>query len=172
MESNSSNKIMDSAIIKSLYAQWLAIKGEVQATFERGSRHGIAERYRDCHLFKGTEGIAELAELYKSPQGTEFCIRHHFPSLAVLRLFKAEHTERYGIYIDAGNITLDNPAGKVMLVGMTVATVNCTELRNYRIACLHGAKAIVNASGWAVARVEAEKGCQAIRNKSGNAIVL
>lgn len=163
---------MSDPIIKSIYAQWLAVKGEAQRQCEQRALHNLAEAYRNCKMFKGTECVEELASLYKSNQGLEFCMRYHFPTLTTLRLFKKDRPERFGIYIDAGNITIDEPKSRVLLIGRTTATINCSETRNYNVICLHGGKAIVNASKWAVVRIEAETNCTIIRNISDNAVVL
>ena len=159
------------SIIKSIYAQWLAVKGEAQRQCEQRSLHNLAEAYRLCSMFKGNETVEELAALYKTPQGVEFCMRYHFPNLATIRTFKKERA-RFGIYFDAGNITLHAPKDKVLLIGRTTATVNCSETRNYNVVCMHGGKVIVNASKWAVVRVEAENGCTVVRNISENAVIL
>lgn len=159
-------------IVKSIYAQWLLVKGEAQRQCEQRSLGNLAAAYRDCKMFKGSENIEQLASLYKSTQGVEFCMRYHFPNLATLRSFKGQRPERFGIYIDAGNITIEEPKDKVLLIGRTTAVVNCAERRRYNIVCLHGGKAIVNASKWAVVRVETENGCTVVRNISENAIIL
>ena len=99
-------------------------------------------------------------------------MRYHFPNLSTLRTIKRERPERCGIYIDAGNITLYEPKEKVLLIGRTTAVVNCSEMRRYNIVCLHRSKAVVNASKWAVVRVEAENGATVVRNISDNAVIL
>lgn len=163
---------MDKAILKTIYAQWLNVKGEAQRACEQRSLPNLAEAYRKCAMFSGKESIEELASLYKSPQAVEFCMRYHFPNLATLRTFKGDHPERFGIYIDAGTISLNNPKEKVLLIGRTTAVVNCSEMRRYNVVCLHSSRAVVNASGWAVVRVEAENGCNVVKNISENAVIL
>lgn len=163
---------MDRAIITALFAQWLRVKGEAQRQCEQRSLPNLAEAYRACKMFNGEESVEQLATLYKSPQAVEFCMRYHFPNLATLRTFKSERPERFGIYIDAGTITLNNPNDKVLLIGRTTAVVNCSELKNYNVVCLHSARVVVNASGWAVVRVEAEAGCNVVKNISENAVIV
>jgi hypothetical protein len=125
-----------------------------------------------CALFTGKEQtIEDLVRLFTSPQGIEFCMKHHFPSLSTFRLFKQYGVDKYGIYIDAGNVRLQNPE-RCVLIGRTTATVNCDTLRSHEIVLFDGAKAVINASGWTVCRVIAEQGCTTIRNISNNAIIL
>ena len=125
-----------------------------------------------CPLFTGREKTLEdIIALFTSPQGMEFCITHHFPNMATFRLFKPYNVERFGIYIDAGAITLKNP-DRAVLIGRTSATVYCDTLATHEITLLHGAKAVVNASRWAVAKTTVEAGCSIIRNTSENAVIL
>lgn len=140
------------AIIKQIYAQ--------------------ARHLGCCDLFKGTEDFEALVRLFLSPQGIEFCMKNHFPSLATLRYFKRFDLESRGIYIDAGTITLHNP-DRVYLAGRTSATINCDSLKSRNcITLLRGSKAVINASGWAVAFVKTEAGSTCIKNAQDNALIL
>lgn len=133
--------------------------------------HGQARQLNACDLFKGDEDLQGLVRLFTSPQGLEFCMRNHFPNTATFRLFKPYAVEKYGIYIDAGNITLENPR-RAVLIGRTSATVNCDTNERHEVVVLSGAKALVNASRWAVVFTRAGAGCSCIKNTSGNAIIL
>ena len=125
-----------------------------------------------CPLFKGTEQtVEEIVRLFLTPQGIEFCMKNHFPNLATFRLFRAHDVEKYGIYIDAGAITLKNPS-RAILIGRTTATIFCDTTERHEVILLHGAKAIVSAAKWAVARVQAEQGCSVIKTTSDNAIII
>lgn len=125
-----------------------------------------------CDLFTGNERtLDDIVRLFSSVQGLEFCIKNHFPNVATFRQFKKYKVERFGIYIDAGTITLNNPK-KAILIGRTSATINCDVLARHEVYLLHGAKAVVNASKWAVVATTVEQGCNIIRNTSDNAIVL
>lgn len=125
-----------------------------------------------CPLFTGKERTLEdIVRLFTSPQGIEFCADNHFPNMATFRLFKPHNVERFGIYIDAGTLTLRNPE-RAVLIGRTSATIFCDTLASHDIILLHGAKAVVNASGWAVCKTTVETGCHIIRNTSENAVIL
>lgn len=125
-----------------------------------------------CGALRGTESLEEICALLKSPQGVEYCLGHHFPNMATLRLFKPYKPEQYGVYIDAGNITLTNPKS-VVLAGRTTASIICDSLDDkHDIVVMHGAKAVVNASKWAVCIVAMETGCSVIKNTSDHAIIL
>ena len=131
-----------------------------------------AKRLGACDKFKGTETEEELIELFLTDYGQEFCMDNHFPSLATLRYFKRFDLESRGIYIDAGAITLHNPE-RVYLAGRTSATINCDSLKSRNcITLLRGSKAVINASGWAVAFVKTEAGSTCIKNAQDNALIL
>lgn len=138
----------------------------IRQIYEQAQQLGV------CPLFTGRERTVEdIVALFLNPQGMEFCMKHRFPNMATFRLFKAHHVERYGIYIDAGHITLTNPE-RAVLVGRTNAVVLCDTLARHEVMLLHNASATVNASGWAVVRTEMEAGCRIIRNTYDHAIIL
>ncbi len=125
-----------------------------------------------CGAMKGTEDFDAICRLFKSAIGVEYCINNHFPNMSTLRLFKPYNPEKNGIYIDAGVITIKNPK-KVLLCGRTSATIFCDDLEyRHEIVLMHGAKAVVNASKWAVCSVTQEQGCSVIKNTSDHAIIL
>lgn len=125
-----------------------------------------------CELFTGKEKtLDDIVKLFTSVQGMEFCIRNHFPNIATFRQFKKYGVHKFGIYIDAGAITLTNPK-RAILIGRTSATINCDTLERHEVFLLHGAKAVVNASQWAVVATTGGQGCNLIRNTSENAIIL
>lgn len=83
------------AIIRQIYAQWVIAKEQARQECESRSLHNVAEKYRKCNMFKGTErSIEELAAVFTSRQGLEFCIRYHFPNIATFRLFKGQEIGR------------------------------------------------------------------------------
>lgn len=135
--------------------------------------YGQAKALNACPRFTGQERTLEdIVRLLTSPQGIEFCIANRFPNMNTFRLFKPFNPERLGVYIDAGEITLQNPA-KAVLVGHTVAMVRCDKLSPcHEIYLLHGAKATVNCTGWAVAKVQAAAGCSLIKNVNEHAVIL
>lgn len=158
-------------IIEQIHRQWLVAKEQRRQRCEVTGMSDVAEKLAACDIFKGTEDVAELARLFSSPQGLEFCLAANFPNLATLRLFKRFNPEKYGFYIDAGTITLKNPKTAV-LIGRTVATVACDSCASHTVVTMHGAAATVIASGWAVVRVESGVSTSIIRRVSEHAIIL
>jgi hypothetical protein len=131
-----------------------------------------ARKLGACDLFTGRERTVEdIVRLFMTPQGMEFCMEHRFPDIATLRRFKPFNVERWGVYIDAGLITLTDPA-KAVIVGDTTATVNCRAMSSHTVYLMRGARAVLNASGWTVVRAVSEEGCGLIKNVKDNAIIL
>lgn len=133
--------------------------------------HAQAQHLGQCGKFTGSEDLNGLIDLFASPQGVEFCLAHHFPSLNTLAMFKPFEVHEKGIFINFGGLTISDRQ-RVVLIGRTSATINCNDNVRYEIILMHGAKAVVNASNWAVVSVKADKGCQVIKNASGNALIL
>lgn len=129
-----------------------------------------------CKLFTGNEKtFDEIARLFLTPQGLEFCIKNRWPNLATFRAIKAtvgaEEMASWGIYVDAGNFRVYNPSPrKVVLVGCTTGTITCDECERFHVITMHGGKAVVNALKWSV--VATEGGANIIRNQSDHAIIL
>lgn len=124
-----------------------------------------------CNKINGTESFEDIVKLFLSAQGMEFCLKNNFPSINVFRRFKTLQPEKYGIYIDSGNITLRNPLNAV-LIGSTNATIFCDKLIRNEVCLFHGANAVINARGWSVVAVQTSSNCQCIRNASENAVIL
>lgn len=158
-------------IIERIHRQWLVAKEQRRQRCEASHMNAVAEKLAACDIFKGTEDIASIARLFTSPQGVEFCLAANFPNLATFRLFKRYNPQQYGFYIDAGNITLNNPKTAV-LIGKTTATVKCNTCENHTVITMHGASATVLASGWAVVRTEAGTSTNIVRRTTDNAIIL
>lgn len=114
-----------------------------------------AQQYGQCGLLRGDESLSDLVNLIFTPQGVEFMITHNFPDLDILQKFKEYHPEQYGLYIDGGAIDLTETR-RVFLIGNTDATLNYRETAANKVYLMHGAKARINAAGYAVVRVEAD----------------
>lgn len=77
-----------------------------------------------------------------------------------MREFKAQGASDYGIHIDSEKVSLTN-AERICLVGNTDAELiyNDPEKRHV-VILMHGAKAHITATGFAVVFVYAENGCE------------
>ena len=125
-----------------------------------------------CGGFTEATSIREIVEKLFTPQGVEFCIKRGFPSLELFRRLGAiEDGEPLGVYIDCGDITLEDPQ-RAFLVGNTRARITYTETQRNGLYMMHGAKATVIAGGYSVTCIECDKRSQVHVEKSGNAVML
>lgn len=162
---------MEHQLINEIHALWEAAKQQAQTECERRSLSNMAEKYRACRMFKGSEDLEQLIALFTSPQGMEFCQSRHFPDLNTLRRFKPYNVERFGVYIDAGKIDLHNEP-KAVLVGNTSATLSYDNRGGHEVFIMHGAQATITASGWAMVFVSAESDCTVIKTERDRAKIL
>lgn len=159
-------------MINNLHAQWEQAKAHLAQRCRTCGDINMADQLEKCRMFKGSEGVEELIRLFLSPQGKEFCLCSKFPTLAAFRLFKPYNPERFGIYIDAGEITLRNPETAV-LIGHTCARLIYTEDKPlHKVTLLRGATAHVTAGGWSVVGISAENGCKVLKYAKDNAVIL
>lgn len=157
--------------IEQLHRQWLVAKEQLRQRCMANRMYEVADRLAVCDLFKGTESVEELAKIFKSPQGIEFCLSANFPNISTFRLFKKDGVAKYGVFIDAGSITLKNPK-TVVLIGKTNATIECDTCESHTVVTMHGASATVIAGGWAVVHTETGIGTNIVRRTSERAIIL
>lgn len=112
-----------------------------------------------------------LVWLFFSPQGREFCEENHFPSLEMFREMK-DGVRTYGVWVDAGVIERENDAN-IGLVGDTTARltysgVECT----HKVVLMHGAKAHIKASGYAVILLVKIGECEVEIEKDETVVIL
>lgn len=123
-----------------------------------------------CKKINRVKGFPSLIKLMFSPQGIEFCEKYNFPSLEVFREDK-EQVKDLNILVDAGDI---EPSSRkyICLVGDTQATIHVSGVEHtHTIILMHGAKATINASNYAVVKVVNISGEYSI-NKDNTAIAL
>lgn len=137
-----------------------------QDIYKAAKRHGYV-----CPRFQGTESPEQLMRLFLTPQGIEFCQKYNFPDIDTLRTFRGLEAARHGIYIDAGRIALRN-AEQVALIGDTVAELRYDDpKKRHEVILMHGAKAHVIATGWAVVAVT-NNGCEITTETRDRAKIL
>lgn len=79
---------------------------------------------------------------------------------------------KYGVYVDAGDISLRNNAN-VGIIGDTVATLEYDDNTIvHKITLMHGAKAIIKASNFAVINLTNVNNCEVDIINDGTARIL
>lgn len=139
--------------IKEAQKKWRKAKALAGKTcFEQGNTK-MAQRLSECAMFTGNETLEEMVSLMFSAQGSEFLTTFGFPDLDTFRKFIRYQPERFGVFIDKGEIALSQEKN-IFVVGNTTARIKCSETALYRIILMHGAAADIEASGYAVIKVE------------------
>ena len=157
-------------LIKKIQKQWKAAKDAAQSLCEESGQYDMANKLRECEMFKGTETLEELVKLMFTPRGIEFLTTYNFPDIKVFRIFKKYHPERYGLFIDSGEIELSE-VRKIFLVGDTTAKLHYKDTAANRVYLMHGASAIITASGYSVVKIEKDDTCNISIIKLENAVV-
>lgn len=162
---------MEETLIKDIFVQWRLAKQHAQEECENRSLFNIAEKYRACSMFKGTETLEETLKLFLSPQGIEFCTKRSFPTMEMCRRFKGPTAANLGIYVEENVKVLNRPL--VILVGNCRAELEYSiPGERYQVVLMHGATAHIKASNWAVVFVNKDGGGETTIEISEHAKVL
>lgn len=162
---------MEKTLIKDIYAQWRSAKKQAQEECENRALFNMAEKYRECCMFKGSENIEQVLKLFITPQGVEFCTKHSFPAIEMCRRFKGLTAESLGIFVEQ-NVSARN-LPMVFLVGKCHAELEYDDnTSGHQVILMHGATAHIKASKWAVVYVNTEGGGEATSEITDRAKVL
>lgn len=124
-----------------------------------------------CGKSNGVSDWKSLVWLFFSPQGREFCENNDFPSLEMFREMSND-VVNHGVHVDAGTISLCNEE-KVALIGNTGAELIFTdETKVHKVILMHGAKARITASGYAVIHLVNVGNCEVVINKDETVVIL
>lgn len=123
-----------------------------------------------CELIQGAESIADLVALMMTPQGREFCRKHKFPTIEMLRQHK-EELASLNIRVDAGSIAAKN-VDDIIIAGDTrlFAKYDSSD-RPYHVMVMHGARADVMSYNYAVVDVTTIDG-EVEAFEEGNSIIF
>ena len=116
----------------------------------------------------------ELCQLLRSPQGEEFILKG-LPTLSLWRLIGEEYKDllaQHHIYLDGGYIELDGQTTRTIAIGATNLRITANQPKLYNVTLIHGAKAGVLATNWAVVSVERDAQSTAYIACTDNAISI
>lgn len=109
-----------------------------------------------------------LVWLFFSPQGREFCKENNYPSIELFRSM-AQYVEPYGVYVEK---PVEKHNEDVALIGEAESTLRYDGVEKaYKVILMHGVKATIHVSNYAVVRLENISGRYEIIN-DGTAEVL
>lgn len=127
-----------------------------------------------CNLLRLGMSPTELCQLLRTPQGTEFILKG-LPTLSLWRLIGEEYKDllaQHHIYLDAGYLELDGQTTRIIAIGATHLRITANQPKLYNVTLIHGAKADVLATNWAVVSVERDSNSQAYIACTDNAISI
>lgn len=116
--------------------------------------HDTASALGACTRMVEASDWRSLARLLFSPQGREFCEWNNFPDISLWGEIKRHcDTAKLGIFIDAGKIRVAGNEN-IALIGKTDAVLEFDKpSKAHRVILMHGAKATVKATNYAVVLV-------------------
>lgn len=130
-----------------------------------------ASLFGACSKADGVSDWKSLVWLFFTPQGREFCEANNFPSLKMFREMSSE-VEKYGVYVDAGSIDVRNDE-KVAVIGDTEAEMVFTDnTKVHKVILMHGGKARITASNYAVILLVNIENCEVEINKDETVVIL
>ena len=127
-----------------------------------------------CELLRPNMTPTELCHLLRTPQGEEFILKG-LPTLSLWRLIGEEYKEllaQHHIYLDAGYIELDGQTTRFIAIGATHLRLLAKQPKLYNVTLIHGARADVLATNWAVVSVERDNISQSCIVCTDNAISI
>lgn len=131
-----------------------------------------AKRIGACPLIGEIKDKDTLLSSFFSPQGREFCERYNFPSIELFRQIKPEITEDMAVFVDFGQFTRSNDKD-IALIGETCGELIFDENKTvHKIILMHGAKAVIKVSNYAVLLIVNIGGCEVTINKDETARIL
>lgn len=130
-----------------------------------------ASLFGACSKSNGVSDWKSLVWLFFTPQGREFCEENNFPSLEMFQGMK-EHVAEFGVFVDYGDINRTNDA-HIGLIGNTSATLTYDDNEIvHKVVLMHGAKARIKASHYAVILLVNIGNCEVKIDKDETVVIL
>lgn len=130
-----------------------------------------ASLFGACSKSSGVSDWKSLVWLFFTPQGREFCEQNNFPSLEMFQGMK-EHVAEYGVFVDSGEVVRSNDVN-IGLVGATSATLTYNDNSVvHKVIVMHGAKARIKASHYAVILLVNVGNCDVKIDKDETVVIL
>lgn len=124
-----------------------------------------------CAKSNGVSDWKSLTWLFFSPQGREFCEENNFPSLEMFRGMK-DNVAEYGVLVNGGRVSRKNDAN-VALIGDTTAELEYDgNAVVHKVVLMHGAKARIKASHYAVILLVNIGNCEVEIEKDSTVVIL
>ena len=130
-----------------------------------------ASEFGACNRSSKVSDWKSLSWMFFTPQGREFCEENNFPTHAMFREMK-DDVAQYGVFVDCGDVQIANE-GNVSLIGETSAELTYSgTTKVYKVILMHGAKARIRASNYAVILLVNIGKCEVEIVKDSTVIIL
>ncbi len=124
-----------------------------------------------CGKSHKVKDYRSLVWLFFSPQGREFCTENNFPDPQQFASI-AEGIKPYGVYVNSVEVVKENPE-QFAAVGETTAHLTYDDpKRIHKLMLMHGAKAHIRASNYAVILLVKTEGCEVEIEKDETVVIL
>lgn len=124
-----------------------------------------------CAKSNGVSDWRSLTWLFFTPQGREFCEDNNFPSLEMFQGIR-DNISEFNILVDAGNVSRENDVN-VGLIGNTSAQLVYNDNTVvHKVVLMHGAKARIKASDYAVILLVNVGNCEVEIEKDNTVVIL
>lgn len=154
-------------------AEWRAVIGRAIEDCLREGDKKTAAAMKSCTIWDDVETVEDVYKLLFKPRALEVMMPYKFPSLETMRDYKASTVpmEENGIYVDSGNVEIE-ASRRVLLAGETFAKIRARDRGLTEVVIMHGARAEVEAGGYAVVAVYCTSDSNYTTQKRGDAIIL
>lgn len=157
--------------IEEVQKKWKLAKEKAMTDCENRHDYEMARKLRECQMLMTVPDLDGLIQMVFSSRGVEALITYHFLDISQFRKFKKYGVEKYGVYIDCGEIALRDEKN-VFLVGDTTARLKYAQTQGNRLILMCGATAHIEASGYSVLKIEYDEFSKVEVNVSDHARIM
>ncbi len=124
-----------------------------------------------CAKSNGVSDWRSLTWLFFTPQGREFCEDNNFPSLEMFRGIR-DNISEFNILVDAGNVSRENDVNVGLIGNTSGQLVYNDNTVVHKVVLMHGAKARIKASDYAVILLVNVGNCEVEIEKDNTVVIL
>lgn len=124
-----------------------------------------------CAKSNGVSDWKSLTWLFFTPQGREFCEENYFPSLEMFQGMR-DDVSKYGVFVDSGNLSRRNDANIGLIGDISAELVYDDNTVVHKVIMMHGAKARIKASHYAVILLVNIGNCEVEIEKDQTVVIL
>ena len=124
-----------------------------------------------CAKSNGVSDWRSLTWLFFTPQGREFCEDNNFPSLEMFQGMR-DNISEFNILVDACNVSRENDVNVGLIGNTSGQLVYNDNTVVHKVVLMHGAKARIKASDYAVILLVNVGNCEVEIEKDNTVVIL